>query len=137
MTSKQDFRELDEGYEFPPAAYPMEAAIIRDYLKAVSDASGFFADGKLVPPTAVAARAMISLSEHITMPPGSIHVQQQLEFHGAVAVGDTINCRARLSRQRDRGRFHLITVALEVTGDGGDTVMTGSTTFMLPESGGT
>lgn len=136
MTAKQDFRELDEGYEFPAAAYPMEAGVIRDYLKAVSDASGFFADGKLVPPMAVAARAMISLADHIELPPGSIHVQQQLAFHGAVAVGDTINCRATLSRKRDRGRFHLITVALEVTGGGGDTVMTGSTVFMLPEGGG-
>jgi acyl dehydratase len=132
MTEKADILEFDEGYEFPPVNYELKPEVMRDYLAAVSDGSGFFAAGEAVPPTMLAARAMISLFEHVSLPDGSIHLQQELRFLKTVKPGDTIQCRGRISRKRMRGRFNLLTVELAVDAPDGDVVMTGKTIFSLP-----
>jgi acyl dehydratase len=86
----------------------------------------------VVPPTMLAARAMISLFEHVSLPDGSVHLQQELKFLKTVKPGDTIVCGGRISRKRMRGRFNLLTVELSVNNSDGEAVMTGKTIFSLP-----
>ena len=132
---KIEYSQLEVGYEFSPSNYKLDSSIVATYLKAVEDTSRLYQDTKLVPPMAVAAYAMAALSEGISLPPGSIHASQELEFLDIVNVEDTIICNAKVIRKQDRGRLHLMTVVLNVFNQNQKKVLMGKTSFVLPEHG--
>ena len=76
---------------------------------------------------------MAALSQAISLPPGTIHVNQELEFMDTVSVRDTITCQARVSRKQSRGRLHLMTVELDVFNQNRKKVLAGKVGFVLPE----
>ena len=137
MSEKQkiEYCQLKTGYEFPPSSYNLDSAIASSYLKAVEDTSNLYQDTYLVPPMAIAAYAMASLSEHISLPPGTIHVSQEFEFRSAVNINDPLTSYARVSRKQSRGEFHLLSVDLNVVDQNQKVVLTGKTSFILPAPG--
>ncbi len=132
MMEQIDYYQLTEGYQFPEVGYRLAPELVAAYLGAVEDAVNYV-DGERVPPLAVAALAMASLSEFVDMPDGSIHTQQEVTFHAPVRVGDRIICRSWVSQKRERGRFNLMAVDLSVLDATGGEVLTGKTSFVLPE----
>jgi acyl dehydratase len=123
--------ELTVGYEFPPATYSLDAERVALYIKVVGGGR-LFRDGKLVPPTAIAAYAMASLADSMTLAEGTIHTQQELEFKKAVAVGEKVTCLAKVSRNMARGKFHFLNIDLDVRDSHQQPVMTGKAGFILP-----
>ena len=79
-SQKIEFYQIEAGYEFPRATYEIDSSMISAYLKAVEETSNLCQKTELVPPMVIAARALATLSEHISLPPGTIHVSQKLEF---------------------------------------------------------
>ena len=130
---KVKYSQLEAGYEFPPRSYKLDASIVSTYLKAVEDTSRLYQDTKLVPPTAVAAYALVALSQGIYLPPGTIHVSQALEFIDTVSVNDSLSSYAKVSRKQSRGKFCLLAIDLNVFNQNQKAVLTGKTTFILPE----
>ena len=130
---KVDYHQLQPGYEFPAASYKLDSSVVATYLRAVEETSQLYQDTELVPPMAIAAYAMASLSESISLPPGAIHVYQELEFIDTVRVRDTITCHAKVGRKQDRGRLHLLTIDLDVFNQSQKKVLAGKTGFVLPE----
>ncbi len=124
---------IEAGYEFPPASYKLDYSMVSAYLRAVGETNSLYQVTGLVPPMAVAAYAMTALSHSLSLPPGTIHVSQELEFMGTVSVGDTIVCNARVIRKQERGRLRLMTVGLDVLNQDGRKVLSGKTGFVLPE----
>ncbi len=133
---KIDCNYLVSGYEFPPRSYNLDRSMVSTYKKAVEESSVLYQDTELVPPMAVAARAMAALSEDIILPPGAIHVSQELEFEGTVSVTDTLVSYARVSRKQSRGKFHILTMELKVFNQRQEVVLAGKTSFILPENDG-
>ncbi|MFC1946173.1 MaoC family dehydratase N-terminal domain-containing protein [Chloroflexota bacterium] len=129
---KVGFENLEAGYEFPEACVTLEAADVDTYLKAVGETSPLYRRKSLVPPTAVAARAMAALAECISLQPGTIHVSQELEFSAAVKVGDSITMHARVGRRQERSGMRLLAIELEVRCGPSAVVMRGRTSFILP-----
>lgn len=129
------YSELEAGYEFPPGNYKLDAARVSQFLQAVQDSSYPYLENRLVPPMAVAALAMAALSNTISLPPGAVHVSQELSFLGTVSLGENLTSYARLSRTQKRGKLHLITVDFDVRSQNGKTVLTGKTSFILPQTG--
>lgn len=130
---KIEYHQIEVGFEFCPASYRLDSSMIATYLEAVEETSSLYQSAELVPPIAVAAYAMAALSEGISLPPGSIHVSQELEFLDIVNVEDTIICNAKVIRKQDRGRLHLMTVGLNVFNQNQKKVLKGKTSFVLPE----
>ena len=130
---KVGYSQLEAGYEFPPSSYKLDSSIVATYLKAVEETSSLYQDSELVPPMAVAAYAMAALSESISLPPGTIHVSQEFEFMDAVSTKDTVTSYAKVSRRQDRGKFHLLTVYLNVFNQDQQKVLAGKTSFVLPK----
>ena len=130
---KVGYSQLEAGYEFPPSSYKLDSSIVATYLKAVEETSSLYQDTELVPPMAVAAYAMAALSESISLPPGTIHVSQEFEFMDAVSTKDTVTSYAKVSRRQDRGKFHLLTVFLNVFNQNQKKVLAGKTSFILPK----
>jgi len=127
------YSQLEAGYEFPPGNYRLDASKVALFLKAIDDTSHLYQDNRLVPPMAVAALAMATLSKTISLPPGAIHTSQELSFVKAVSLDESLTSYARLSRTQKRGKLHLITVDLNVRNQNQQTVLTGKTSFILPQ----
>ncbi len=131
-----EYSQLEAGYEFPPGNFKLDAETVARYLKATDDSSPFFSDGRLAPPMAAAALALASLSNTISLPPGTIHVSQELGFSAALKVGDELTSYAKVSRVQKRAKLHIIGVDFDVRSADGRTVLTGVTSFLLPASEG-
>lgn len=129
-----DYSRLEVGYELPASSYHLDHAAVATYLGAVGDGTNLYSGNDLVPPMAVAAYAIAALSENVL--PGTIHVSQELEFQGVVTVNDTLTCYAKVSRKQSRGKLRLLFIDLNVFNQRNKTVLTGKTSFILPEQDG-
>ena len=130
---KIEYSRLETGYEFTPSFYQLDASVISNYLEAVEDTSYPYENNKVVPPMAIAASAMAVLSHSICLPAGTIHISQELEFRSEARIGDDLTGYARVNRKWSRGRFHFLDVELNVCNDNQKTVLTGKTSFILPQ----
>lgn len=132
--SRIEYSELNTGHEFPPANFRLDSTTVANYIKAVGDNSLEYQNGKFVPPIAVAAFAMAALSKDISLPPGAIHVSQEIELVNTVSTSNTLTSYAKIVRNQKRGGFHLLTIDLRVLDQDGKTMLTGKTEFIAPES---
>jgi hypothetical protein len=128
-----DYRQLEAGYEFPPASYRLDSSMVHAYLEAVEEDSSLYRDSGLVPPMAIAARALAALSEAVSFPDGAVHVSQVVESVDTADTRDTITSYASVGRIQKRGRFHLLSINLSARKDGDRVVFRGKTDFILPE----
>jgi len=128
-----NFQDLTVGFEFIPKSYTLDQKMVADYLEATADSTGVMKNEPLVPPMAVTAFAMAALNNSLTVPSGTIHVSQELDFLNLVKIGDTITCRSVVSRKQDRAGMHIMNIDMTVTNQNQETVLTGKVGFILPE----
>ena len=123
------YEELTPGYNFPPATYELNASFVSKYLRAV-DSSG---DG-FVPPLAITACAIATMTKTIPLPPGTIaiHASQELEFLKLVPIGTTIECHIGVAQKIARGRMSMLVLGLEILDKGKEKVQSGRATVALP-----
>jgi len=131
--------QLDTGYEFPPASYNLDAEIISKYLEAVEESSSLYwrADNPraltgLVPPMAITTYAMTMLLQRLSLPAGSIHVTQEIEFLKVIEVGTRITCQAKVSQKWKRSKFHLLTIDLTILDQNKELAQIDKVSFILP-----
>jgi acyl dehydratase len=127
---------LEKGHEFPPASFDLSDQWVGDYVASVEDEAIGALDGGFVPPMAVAALAIRALLKQASLPPGTLHVGQELAFTAPVRLGETLTVAARIASRGKRAGWALIAVELRVAGDDG-TVMTGRATLSFPAAEGT
>jgi len=127
-----EFSQLEPGHEFPHASCALETSLIEVYLEATEETYPAYRQEKLVPPTAVAAYAMTALAEGIELPPGTIHISQEIEFLKPAYVNNTITSHARVSGKRSRGKLELLTIDIDIINQNGEPVLAGKTTFLAP-----
>jgi acyl dehydratase len=132
---KVEYYQLTAGFEFPPQSYVLDEKAVSLYLEATQENDILFRRDGLVPPMAVTAFAMSALSQSISMPSGTIHVSQELDFLKRVKVNDTITCLSKVSRKVERGGLRLMNTDITVVNQNRDTVLTGKVGFVLPEPG--
>ena len=121
-------RELDLG------TWLLGEEFVEAYLAAVENTSVIYDDTGVVPPMAVAARALGALIEALQLPPGTIHASQELECKGVLQMGDEVRCVGRVSRPRRRGDWSLMTAEFAVSMMGGGSIVAGKSTVLVPAS---
>ena len=127
---------LEKGHEFPPSSFDLSEEWVDAYVASVEDEAIGALDGGFVSPMAVAALAIRALLEQASLPPGTLHVGQELAFTAPVRLGETLTVAARIASRGKRAGWALIAVELRVAGDDG-TVMTGRATLSFPAAEGT
>lgn len=132
---KIEYEKLPAGYEFAPASFRLDSERVRAYLNAVEDHNGIYEEHKIIPPMATAALAMAAMSSGLALPPGAIHVSQNLEFINVVRIGERLTSYARVNRKVARGKFHMLTININVLNQRNETVLSGETSFILPLAG--
>ena len=98
-----------EGVEVNLGSWEVTEEFVRDYLNAVGDGLPVYFHHGLVPPVALAARALGSLLEHLELPPGAIHSLQEIETIRPVPFGQEIIGTAVLGRPKRRAGMEFIT----------------------------
>jgi acyl dehydratase len=131
-SSPLSFKQLPIGFEFPPTSYELSESIVAKYLEAVDESADFLTLG-VVPPLAIAACAMTALAQSFTVPPGSIHASQELEFLKPVPIGSKVSCGGRIAQKLARGSLNLIMLEINVTDEDGERVLTGKATIAAPD----
>ncbi len=108
--------DLEAGHSFPVRNFRISAEQARAYVAATADgqAETYAACGNAVPPLAVAALALGALLQEVTLPAGSLHASESLEFLAAVPVGSTLECRARLAQRSLRAGWVVSVLETEL-----------------------
>lgn len=130
--------ELKPGDKIPPSSFNLESDRIKDYIEAVEESSGYFthfSQGSLSPPAACASLALAALLKDIELPPGAIHLSQEIKLSKPVRVGQTLHCHGSLVQNQLRGRLRIMSIELVVNGEDGEVVLEGKTSFILSEPG--
>ena len=130
-----EYSALSPGQAVSDQTYHLDTDTVARYVDAVGDQSRVFspAHGRmLVPSMAVAALSLRGVINDLAIPGGTLHAGQELEFSGAIQVGETVRCQATLVQNSIRGEWRFMVVQLGVEDSGGRQVLTGKSTIIVP-----
>ena len=131
-----EIEALEKGHRFPAASFVLDQETVGRYAAAVEDQALpplAEAEGKaLVPPMAVAALALRALMEALALPAGAVHASQEFRFLRPALVGERITTSAWLAQRSQRKEWLALAVEMEATGEGGETVLRGRISALIP-----
>ena len=122
-----------EGVELNLGGWEVNDEFVGDYLAAVGDGLSMYFQHRLVPPVALAARALGSLLERLELPPGAIHSLQDIETIEPVPFGEEITGTALMGPVRRRGSMEFITVGLTLKNGEGCPVLGSKSTVLVAD----
>lgn len=126
------YEKLTTSYEFPVTSFCLDRKMVKAYLDATEDNNRLYAEQQIIPPMAIAALSMAAMSTGLVLPPGTIHVSQELEFLDTVNINEILTSHARVNRKMERGKFNMLTIGINVLNQRKTTVLAGETSFILP-----
>ncbi len=127
----QTLASVQKGHEFPPAEFELTPDWVSAYVAAVADGAIASLGANAVPPMAVVALSIRALLEGAGLPPGAIHVGQELAFRRAVRVGDRLAVMASVASRGERAGWVLMGVDISVT-SGAVELMSGRALVTFP-----
>jgi|SRR3990172_2300330 len=130
----QTLAALEKGHEFPPTEFELSAEWVDAYVAAVEDKAIGSCGPDSVPPMAIAALSIRALLERAGLPPGAIHVGQEIAFHRAVGRGERLSVVARVVSRGERAGWVLMAVDLSVSA-GRHEAMSGRAVVTFPAGG--
>ena len=128
--------EIASGVAIDLGSWTLTEPSVREYLEAVGDDQGIYAEEGLIPPLALCAWALGAMLEKLSLPAGTIHSIQEMETVAGVVIGEVIRGEAVPERPRSRGGLRFMTVGYTLKNTAGNTVQTGKTTVLTPEGQG-
>ncbi|MBN2074155.1 MAG: MaoC family dehydratase N-terminal domain-containing protein [Dehalococcoidales bacterium] len=131
---KIDYEKLTTGFEFEPSGFRIDGDSMNKYLDAVDGDKNIYEKDNIVPPMSVAALAMTAMAEGISMPPGAVHVSQDIQFLNTVRINEELTSVARVNRIVKRGKIHMLSIGINVVNEQNTSVLEGETSFILPVS---
>jgi acyl dehydratase len=131
---KIDYEKLTTGYEFKPSGFRIDRNSMDKYLDAVDGDKSLYEKDNIVPPMSIAALAMTAMAEGLSMPPGAVHVSQDIQFLGTVRIDEELTSLARVNRIVNRGKIHMLSIGINVINEKNISVLAAETSFILPVS---
>ena len=128
--------EITAGAAIDLGNWTLTQPSVREYLDAVGDDLGVYAEAGLVPPLALCAWALGAMLEKLSLPAGTIHSIQEMETVAGVAVGEVIRGEAVPERPRSRGGLRFMAVGYTLYNGAGAVLQRGKTTVLTPEGQG-
>lgn len=128
--------EIATGTAIDLGSWTLSEESVREYLDAVGDDQGIYAEVGLAPPLALCAWALGAMLEKMSLPAGTVHSIQEMEAVEGVNVGEVVHGEAVPERPRTRGGLRFTTVAYTLENGAGDVVQRGKTTVLTPEDEG-
>lgn len=124
---------LKAGTALPSTRFTLTAEMVSAYRNAVEDEAPLYGEEpSLVPPTAQAALAVKHLLEALSLPPGTVHIGQELTFHRAAQVGQELLCQAHIDQSGERRGWHFVTVGFQIADLEDQTTVSGRSNLLIP-----
>ena len=120
-----------QGVEVDLGGWQASDEFVHDYLKAVGDGSPTYFQHRLVPPVALAARALGFLLERLELPPGAIHSLQEIKTIKPVPFGEEITGTGYMSPSKRRGAMEFITAGLTLKNRVGQPILESKSTVLV------
>ena len=109
---------------------------VAEYLAALESPAAIYEEQRLVPPMALAARALGLIIEKLGLASGTVHTSQEVVALKPVAFGQKIAAYAKPSRPFRRGQWEFLSVEFTMremeNGEAAEPVLRGKTTVMSP-----
>ena len=121
--------DFSAGHIFEPIAIKLDAVRIKAYRDAVGDTLALYESEGVVPPLAAAALALGALLNQVGLPPGTLHVNEGLEFRLPLPVGAEVECRAVLAQRSQRAGMIVSALDSEILLDGHSAITARATVF--------
>lgn len=131
-----NLESLPKGYHFPPSSFELSPDWVEEYRAAVEDGATACLDRGLVPPMAAAALAIRALIQGARLPPGAIHVGQELSFLRPLRIGGRVTVQAQVANRGERQGWILMSIDLRAEDEASRPVMTGRATVTMPATAG-
>jgi len=122
---------VEKGHRFEPVRFSLSQEWVRDYVAAVEDGA-IGGVGTYAPPMSLASLSIRALLEQSPLPPGSVHIGQELSFRRPAGVGENLTVHAEVSSRGERRGWVLMGVTLAVQSEDGSPVMDGRATITFP-----
>lgn len=126
---------LEKGHDFAQAEFDLSPGWVSAYTLAVEDDAISRVEPDAVPPMAIAALSIRALLDQAVLPPGTVHVGQEITFLRSARAGERLTASARILSRGERQGWVLMVVDMSVAGSGGDVVMNGRATLTFPADG--
>ena len=123
--------DIAAGHVFPPVHMQIDAQRVRDYVAATGDDLALYEEAQVAPSLAVAAFALGALLESVSLPGGSLHASEALNFKAPVPIDAQVECRAVLAQRSVRGGYVVSVLESEIVHNG-NTALTARATVMSP-----
>ena len=124
--------ELPKGHQVPPFSFELSPQWVTEYVASVEDEAIGALDEGLVPPMAAAALAVRSMLEGAELPPGAIHLGQEMALLKSVRVGERLSVSARVDSRGERQGWIVMGIELDVEDGDGSPVMQGRALLTMP-----
>jgi acyl dehydratase len=123
---------LPKGHQMPASVFELSEVWVREYAAAAEDQAIDTLDEGLIPPMAVAALAVRALLEGAELPPGTIHLGQEMAFLRPVRLGERLSVSAKVASRGERQGWLLIGIDLNIEDGEHGPVMEGRALLTTP-----
>ena len=127
-----DYSLLKPGHSLTPRRVNLSQKAVTDYIQAVGDDSPLYTHHSLVPPSALVALGLKGIIGELSIPGGTIHAGQEVEFYRAVETDQELSCLAIIAQNAVRGQWRFLTIDFSLQDVEGRLVMKGKSTILLP-----
>ncbi len=127
-----DYTQLKPGYRFTPTRIHFGRDEVDAYRQAVGDTSPLYDQQDVVPAMAVAAFALRELLAQLKLHPGTAHAGQELTFHRAVQVEQSLTFDGTVAQNFTRGGWSFLAVDLRVGNDEETMALEGRSMVIFP-----
>jgi acyl dehydratase len=134
---RRDFQHLTPGNALVTASLAFTWEEIEEYLAAVEDPQTLYWERQVAPPMFLATRAIRALLAHLSLPPGSVHMAQEVESVAPCRFGTALTLESQISQNAARGPLRFLGVAFEIHDHQGTAILRGKSTVLVPVSAAT
>jgi hypothetical protein len=121
------------GRTFESEKVTLNSSVLGDY-RSVIEATAEVYNEDYVPTIALAAIGIRTLLSGLGVPPGAVHVSQELQSHRAAKSGDTVYCHGEVTQSSRRGKGgEIIVLEFKVIDRESVLLLDGRTTLIIFE----
>jgi len=126
-----------KGHRFSPVPFRLDDAWVDAYLEAVEDGATPALGRELVPPLAAVALAIRALLGQASLPPGAVHLGQEVECRRPLRRGEELTAEVSIAGRSERQGWQFIQVDLAIKDARGEEAVAGRATVLIPQREGT